>query len=106
MRETAREFVDREIVPYARDWDRAEEIDRAIVGKLAEVGFLAAKLPEEHGGGGLDTVSYTLICEELGRADSNVRGIVSVSNGLFGSSMAKWASDGAAGGVAAEARRG
>jgi hypothetical protein len=93
VRETARDFVDREIVPYARDWDRAEEIDRSIVGKLAEVGFLAAKLPEEHGGGGLDSVSYTLICEELGRADSNVRGIVSVSNGLFGSSLVKWGSD-------------
>ena len=93
IRESARDFVDREIVPFARDWDRAEEIDRSVVRKLADVGFLAAKLPEEHGGGGLDTVAYALICEELGRADSNVRGIVSVSNGLFGSSIAKWASD-------------
>jgi alkylation response protein AidB-like acyl-CoA dehydrogenase len=93
IRDSARAFVDREIVPHAREWDRAEEIDRGIVAKLAEVGFLAAKLPEAYGGGGLDTVSYALICEELGRADSNVRGIVSVSNGLFGSSLAKWASD-------------
>ena len=93
IRESARSFVDREIVPFAREWDRAEEIDRAVVAKLAGVGFLAAKLPEEHGGGGLDTVSYALICEELGRADSNVRGIVSVSNGLFGTSVAKWGSD-------------
>ena len=93
VRETAREFCDREIAPYAREWDRTETVDREIVGKLAEIGFLAASLPEEHGGGGLDTVSYALICEELGRADSNVRGIVSVSNGLFGKSMSKWGSD-------------
>jgi alkylation response protein AidB-like acyl-CoA dehydrogenase len=57
------------------------------------VGFLAAALPEEHGGMGLDLVSYALVVEEIGRADSNVRGIVSVSNGLYGKSVAKWGND-------------
>ena len=61
--------------------------------KLAELGFLAAALPEEHGGLGLDLVSYTLVVEEIGRADSNIRGIVSVSNGLYGKTIAKWGSD-------------
>jgi len=93
VKETARTFADREIAPRARDWDRAEEMDRAIVGKLAEVGFLAAALPEEHGGMGLDTISYAVVVEEIGRADSSVRGIVSVSNGLFGKTVAKWGSD-------------
>jgi hypothetical protein len=92
IRRTAREFCDREISPYAAGWDRAEAIDRSIVSKLAEVGFLAAALPEEHGGMGLDMVSYTLLVEELGRADSNVRGIVSVSNGLFGKTVARFGS--------------
>jgi alkylation response protein AidB-like acyl-CoA dehydrogenase len=90
IRESAREFCEREIVPFARDWDRAEELPRELVAKLAGAGFLAASLPEELGGGGLDSVSYTLLCEELGRADSSVRGIVSVSNGLFGKTVAKW----------------
>jgi alkylation response protein AidB-like acyl-CoA dehydrogenase len=90
IRETARSFCDAEIAPYAAEWDRAEAVDRAIVGKLASLGFLAAALPEEHGGLGLDMVSYTLLVEELGRADSNVRGIVSVSNGLYGTSVARW----------------
>jgi alkylation response protein AidB-like acyl-CoA dehydrogenase len=93
VKETARTFADREIAPHARDWDRAEEMDRAIVGKLAEVGFLAAALPEEHGGMGLDTISYAVVVEEIGRADSSVRGIVSVSNGLYGKTVAKWGSD-------------
>ena len=93
IRSTARSFCDAEIVPFAAEWDRSEAIDRSIVGKLAELGFLAAALPEEHGGMGLDTVSYTLIVEELGRADSNVRGIVSVSNGLFGKTVARFGSD-------------
>jgi alkylation response protein AidB-like acyl-CoA dehydrogenase len=93
IRETARGFCAAEITPYAAEWDRSETIDRSIVGKLAELGFLAAALPEEHGGMGLDMVSYALVVEELGRADSNVRGIVSVSNGLYGKSVARWGSD-------------
>jgi alkylation response protein AidB-like acyl-CoA dehydrogenase len=93
IRESAREFCEREIQPYARDWDRAEELPRELVPKLAGTGFLAASLPEELGGGGLDSVSYTLLCEELGRADSSVRGIVSVSNGLFGKTVAKWGTE-------------
>ena len=93
IRGTAREFLEREVVPYARDWDRSETMDRAIVGKLAEVGFLGASLPAEHGGMGLDTISYCLVMEELGRADSSVRGIVSVQNGLVGKTVARWATD-------------
>jgi len=92
IRETARSFCDAEIAPHAAEWDRNEAIDRGIVGKLASLGFLAAALPEETGGLGLDMVSYTLLVEELGRADSNVRGIVSVSNGLYGKSVARWGS--------------
>ena len=92
IRRTAREFCDAEIAPHAAAWDRAEAVDRGIVAKLAELGFLAAALPVEHGGLGLDHVTYTLIVEELGRADSNIRGIVSVSNGLYGKSVARFGS--------------
>ena len=84
IRETARAFCDREIAPHARDWDRSERMDQGVVAKLAEVGFLGCALPEAYGGMGLDTVSYCLVMEELGRADSSVRGIVSVNNGLAG----------------------
>jgi butyryl-CoA dehydrogenase len=93
IRGTAREFLDREVAPFAREWDRSETMDRAIVGKLAEIGFLGASLPAEHGGMGLDTISYCLVMEELGRADSSVRGIVSVQNGLVGKTLAKWGTE-------------
>jgi len=93
IRQTARAFCDAEIAPHEIEWDRTETIDRGIVGKLAELGFLAAALPEAYGGMGLDMVSYTLVVEELGRADSNVRGIVSVSNGLYGKSVSHWGTD-------------
>ena len=97
IRSTARELCERELAPNARDWDEAEELPRSLVGTLADAGFLAASLPEEVGGGGLDSVSYCLLCEELGRADSSVRGIVSVSNGLYGKTVAKWGKRRAAG---------
>jgi alkylation response protein AidB-like acyl-CoA dehydrogenase len=90
IRESARAFCDREVVPHAREWDREERMDRSIVEKLAHVGFLGCALPEEYGGMGLDTISYCLGMEELGRADSSVRGIVSVNNGLAGKTIARW----------------
>ena len=93
IRDSAREFCEREIVPHARDWDRAEELDRSIVSKLASTGYLGATLPEEHGGMGLDTISYCLLMEELGRADSSVRGIVSVNLGLVGKTIVKWGTE-------------
>src|SRR3954465_250570 len=93
IRQTAREFCDREIAPHARAWDRTERMDLGIVEKLAHVGFLGCALPEEYGGMGLDTISYCLVMEELGRADSSVRGIVSVNNGLAGKTIAKWGTE-------------
>src|SRR5207253_9215365 len=93
VRASAREFADREIAPYARDWDREEEIDRGLVPKLASAGFLGAGWSDEYGGSGLDTVSYTLLVEELGKADSSVRGIVSVNNGLMGKTIARFGTE-------------
>ena len=93
IRKTARDFVDREIVPFAAEWDRSETMDPDIVPKLAEVGFLGAPLPETYGGMGIDNVSYCLIIEELGRADSSVRGVVSVNVGLVGKTILKWGTD-------------
>jgi len=93
VRSTARDFCEREIVPFARRWDREERLDRSIVAKLAEVGFLGAALPQEYGGAGFDHLSYCLLIEELGRADSSVRGVVSVNNGLVGTTILKWGTE-------------
>ena len=84
FRKTARDFVDGAVIPHVRDWDRSETMDRGIVKKLAEVGFLGLTVPEEYGGTPCDYLSYCLVMEELGRGDSSVRGVVSVSLGLCG----------------------
>ncbi|GHF21893.1 acyl-CoA dehydrogenase [Streptomyces griseoluteus] len=90
VRRLARDFVEREIAPHVTAWDRAEEVDRGIVKKLGEVGFLGLTIDEEYGGSGGDHLAYCLVTEELGRGDSSVRGIVSVSLGLVAKSIAAW----------------
>lgn len=90
VRQLAKDFADREITPYATAWDRAEQVDRGIVKKLGGLGFLGLTVPEEYGGSGGDHLSYVLVTEELGRADSSVRGIVSVSLGLVAKTLASW----------------
>ncbi|MGK8506126.1 acyl-CoA dehydrogenase family protein [Nocardia asiatica] len=81
-RQLAADFVDREIAPHAARWDREESVDRAIVGRLGALGFLGLTIPEQYGGSAGDHLTYCLVLEELGRGDSAVRGIVSVSLGL------------------------
>lgn len=90
VRQLAKDFADREIAPHATAWDRAEAVDRGIVKKLGDLGFLGLTVPEEYGGSGGDHLSYVLVTEELGRADSAVRGIVSVSLGLVAKTLASW----------------
>src|SRR3954447_24264669 len=93
IRSSAREFAEREIAPHVRDWDRAEAIDRSLVGRLGEAGYLGAGWDDDYGGSGLDTLSYALVVEELGKADSSVRGIVSVNVGLVGKTIARWGTE-------------
>ncbi len=93
FRGLARDFVDREVVPFRRDWDRVEAVDRSLVAKLGSAGFLGLTIGEEYGGSGGDHLSYALVTEELGRADSAVRGIVSVSLGLVGKTIAACGSE-------------
>ncbi|MHB9754730.1 acyl-CoA dehydrogenase family protein [Streptomyces sp. BYX5S] len=93
VRRLAKDFVDRELAPNVVAWDRAEEVDKGIVKKLGEVGFLGLTIDEEYGGSGGDHLSYVLVTEELGRGDSSVRGIVSVSLGLVTKPIQQWANE-------------
>ncbi|WP_432249995.1 acyl-CoA dehydrogenase family protein [Streptomyces sanyensis] len=93
VRRLARDFVVREVAPHAAAWDRAESIDRALVRKLGALGFLGLTVDEEYGGSGGDHLSYCLVTEELGRGDSSVRGIVSVSLGLVAKTIAAHGTD-------------
>ncbi|MFC8229557.1 acyl-CoA dehydrogenase family protein [Streptomyces sp. NPDC057287] len=93
VRQLAEDFVAREITPHVVEWDRAESVDKSIVKKLGALGFLGLTIPEEYGGSGGDHLAYCLVTEELGRGDSSVRGIVSVSLGLVAKTIASWGSE-------------
>jgi alkylation response protein AidB-like acyl-CoA dehydrogenase len=93
LRALAAQFADREIAPHAAEWDRRESVDQGIVKRLGDLGFLGLTIPEEYGGSGGSHFDYVLVLEELGRTDSSVRGIVSVSLGLVAKSIAAWGSE-------------
>jgi len=93
IRETTREFSDREIAPRARENDRKEHFDTELVQKLAEMGYLGAIVPEEYGGRGVDYRTYGLIVEEIGRGCSAMRTVVSVVTALVCSSIVRWGNE-------------
>src|SRR5438270_8198175 len=93
IRETARDFADKEIVPRVRDNDRNEHFDTELIGKMAGMGFLGAIVPEQYGGRGVDYRTYGLIVEEIGRADSAMRTVVSVQTSLVCSSILRWGTE-------------
>ncbi|MFH8349516.1 acyl-CoA dehydrogenase family protein [Streptomyces sp. NPDC018045] len=77
---TFREFADRVVAPRAQAVDADQAMPRDLVKDLAREGRLSALLPAEAGGSDLDTVSYGLLAEELGRTCSNVRNFVACAD--------------------------
>jgi alkylation response protein AidB-like acyl-CoA dehydrogenase len=93
VRETARDFTDKEIVERARENDRNEHFDLGLVQKIADQGYLGAIVPREYGGPGLDYLTYGLIVEEIGRGDSAMRTVVSVQTSLVCSGILRWGTE-------------
>jgi butyryl-CoA dehydrogenase len=93
IRETAADFADKEIIPRARENDRNERFDLELVKRLGEMGYLGAPVAEEYGGRSLDYMSYGLVVEEIGRADSSARTVVSVQTSLVAGSIEQWGTE-------------
>ncbi len=83
IRETARDFAAREVAPKAAELDKSGRWPTEIVKRLGELGFMGVAVPEEHGGAGLDTLSYALAVEEISAACASSGVIMSVNNSLF-----------------------
>jgi alkylation response protein AidB-like acyl-CoA dehydrogenase len=82
LRQSVRDFARAEISPYAREWDRQERFPQELVPKLAQMGLLGIRIPEEYGGSGMDTTSYAICVEEIARSDGSVALTVASHNGL------------------------
>jgi len=90
VRDLVREFATQEIAPGAGERDEHEELPLDIVKKLGELGICGVPLPEEYGGLGADAITWALVIEELGRADSSVAVTVSVASGLAGGMVSRY----------------
>ena len=93
VRDMAREFVDKEVIPFAREWEEKGEIPHSITDKMAELGFMGAPTPAEYGGAGMDYVSFMLLIEEIARGSSSLRTTMSVHISLAQSHLLRWASE-------------
>jgi butyryl-CoA dehydrogenase len=93
MRDTARDFAAREVAPKAAELDKSGRWPAEIVAKMAELGFLGVAIPEEHGGAGMDTLSYALAMEEVSAACASSGVIMSVNNSLFCDPVYKFGND-------------
>ncbi len=81
VRQTVREFVDKEIMPHIEEWNREGKFPKHLVPLMAELGFYGANL-EGYGCAGMSNVEYGLIMQELERGDSGLRSFVSVQGAL------------------------
>jgi len=93
IKQTAREFTDKEIVERSRENARNHHFDLELVKKIADQGYLGAIVPQQYGGAGLDYLSYGLIVEEIGRGDSSIRTVISVQTSLVCSAILKWGTE-------------
>jgi alkylation response protein AidB-like acyl-CoA dehydrogenase len=83
LRQTARDFAQREIAPVAAHFDETGEFPRETIRKMGELGFMGIEVPEAYGGAGLDSLAYVLALEEISKVDAAHGTIMSVNNSLF-----------------------
>jgi glutaryl-CoA dehydrogenase (non-decarboxylating) len=86
-----RAFVEREIIPYADQFDLQERIPSELIQKLGEEGYLGALLPKEFSGRGMNAITIGLLNEEVGRGCSSLRSLLTV-HGMVAQTLLKWGS--------------
>jgi len=90
---TIRKFAEEKIAPVASENDKSGHFPHDIFMGLAELGFTGTPIPEEYGGAGFDFISHAIVAEEIGRADSSLRGTYSVQVSLVELPILKYASE-------------
>src|ERR1041384_896492 len=88
-----RDFAMNEIRPTIGDWDRKQEMNPAILPRMAELGILGICIPVRYGGQGFDYITLGLVCEELERADTTLRVVMSVHMGLNSLALLQWGTE-------------
>ncbi len=92
IRDAAREFAQNELLPGVIERDEKQHFPKELIKKMGDMGFLGMMAPTEFGGGGMDTISYVLVMEELSKIDASASVIVSVNNSLVNYGLAEYGS--------------
>ena len=82
IKQTVRDFAEREIKPLAKELDEKAEFSVELTKKMGELGLFGMSLPEKYGGQGLDTLSYIIAVEEIARVDSSQAATLAAHNSL------------------------
>ena len=93
IRDAARDFAQRELLPGVIERDENATYPKEQVKRLGELGFLGMLVSPEYDGGGMDTVSYVLAMEEISKVDASVSVIMSVNNSLVCWGVQKYGSE-------------
>jgi alkylation response protein AidB-like acyl-CoA dehydrogenase len=93
IQKMVREFADKEIGPIAADLDKKGEYPNKILEKMAKLGLLGIIIPSNYGGAGLDTISYSIVIEEISRKCASTGVITSVHNSLASWPIMKYGTD-------------
>jgi alkylation response protein AidB-like acyl-CoA dehydrogenase len=83
LREAARDFAQKEILPIAAQFDESGEFPYDTIKKMGGMGFMGIEIPEQYGGAGMDSLAYVLALEEICKADASHGVIMSVNNSLY-----------------------
>lgn len=92
VRETVRRFVENEIKPHIREWDR-HGADPKVYQRMADLGLLGICVPRKWGGSGLDYIALGIACEELEYGDTFLRVVMSVHVGLTAMTLMAWGNE-------------
>lgn len=93
IRESAHKFGQTVILPGLRERDREAKSDPDVLKKMGEAGFLGVCIPQKYEGMGADYISLGIVCEELERADTSIRVVLSVHNGLHSMTILQWGTE-------------
>jgi glutaryl-CoA dehydrogenase (non-decarboxylating) len=73
MKEAAKDFTQKEIVPFADKWDEEHHFPIEVIRKMGELGFFGCPIPETYGGTNVGFLTQTLLTEEVARGSSSLR---------------------------------
>ena len=93
IRDTIRQFMEAEVRPVVREYEREEKFPAAELRRLGELGCCGMLIPEEWGGAGTDTISYALMLEEVARVDASIAVALSVTNSVVAAPVWKHGTD-------------